>query len=51
MWRYVCRGNLPERRYLNVGGLNVYDVLNHRNLILTEAAAKSIEGRLTGQDA
>jgi large subunit ribosomal protein L4 len=43
--------NLPKSRYLNVGGLNVYDVLNHRNLILTEAAAKSIEGRLTGQDA
>ena len=43
--------NLEKSRYLNVAGLNVYDILNHRNLILTEAAAKSIESRLTGQDA
>ncbi len=43
--------NLEKSRYLNVAGLNVYDILNHRNIILTEAAAKSIESRLTGQDA
>lgn len=43
--------NLPKSRYLNVSGLNVYDILNHRNLIMTESAAKSIESRLTGQDA
>ena len=42
--------NLQKSRYLNVAGLNVYDILNHRTLILTEAAAKSIESRLTGQD-
>ena len=43
--------NLPKSRYLNVGGLNVYDILNHRNLIMTESAAKAIERRLTGQEA
>ena len=43
--------NLPKSRYLNVGGLNVYDILNHRNLIMTESAAKAIESRLTGQEA
>ena len=43
--------NLAKSRYLNVSGLNVYDILNHRNLILTESAAKTIESRLTGQEA
>ena len=42
--------NLPKSRYLNVSGLNVYDILDHRTLIMTESAAKTIQNRLTGQD-
>jgi len=38
--------NLARAKYLAPEGLNVYDVLNHETLVLTEAAAKAIEQRL-----
>lgn len=39
--------NLPGIDVLPPGGLNVYDILNHEHLILTEQAARWIEGALS----
>lgn len=38
--------NLPNAKVLRVEGLNVYDVLRYRNLVLTKAAVGCIEERL-----
>lgn len=39
--------NLPNVRYLSREGLNVYDILNHEHLVITQAAVASITGALT----
>jgi len=39
--------NLPDVNVLPPGGLNVYDVLRHEHVILTEQAARWIEGALS----
>lgn len=38
--------NIPGVKVLRVEGLNVYDVLKHKNLVLLAPAIKGIEGRL-----
>jgi large subunit ribosomal protein L4 len=38
--------NIPGVKVLRVEGLNVYDILKHKNLVLLEASIKNIEGRL-----
>ncbi len=38
--------NLPKVKVLRVEGLNVYDILYHEHLILTEQALKRLEERL-----
>jgi large subunit ribosomal protein L4 len=38
--------NLPDIKVLRCEGLNVYDILKHKKLILLEASVKGIEGRL-----
>jgi len=38
--------NVPEVKILRSEGLNVYDILKYKNLILLESSIKSIEGRL-----
>ncbi len=38
--------NLPEFKVMRSEGLNVYDILKHRTLVLLEASVKAIEGRL-----
>ena len=38
--------NIPGVKVLRTEGLNVYDILNHKNLILLVSSIKSIEGRL-----
>lgn len=38
--------NLPNAKVLRAEGLNVYDVLRHEHLILTEPALQAIEARL-----
>ncbi len=38
--------NIPGVKVLRVEGLNVYDILKHKNLVLLEASIKDIEGRL-----
>ncbi len=39
--------NLAKHKVLSIVGLNVYDVLNYDELVMTKAAAKAIEARLT----
>jgi large subunit ribosomal protein L4 len=38
--------NVPEIKVMRFEGLNVYDILKHRCLILLEPSVKAIEGRL-----
>jgi large subunit ribosomal protein L4 len=38
--------NVPEVKVLRVEGLNVYDILKYKNLVLLESSIKDIEGRL-----
>ncbi len=38
--------NVPDVKVLRVEGLNVYDILKYRTLILLEAAIPKLEGRL-----
>ena len=38
--------NVPDVKVLRNEGLNVYDILKHRVLVLLEPAVKNIEGRL-----
>jgi large subunit ribosomal protein L4 len=38
--------NIPEIKVLRSEGLNVYDILNYKRLVLLEASIKDIEGRL-----
>ncbi|WP_286952097.1 MULTISPECIES: 50S ribosomal protein L4 [Aminobacterium] len=35
--------NIPDARAINVGNINVYDLLNYQNLILTQEAVARIE--------
>jgi large subunit ribosomal protein L4 len=39
--------NLANSNYLAVDGLNVYDVLRHETLMMTQEAVQQLEGRLT----
>jgi large subunit ribosomal protein L4 len=43
--------NLPSSQWLAPEGLNVYDILRHETLVLTQAAAKQIEGALKADRA
>lgn len=38
--------NMPTFKVMRSEGLNVYDILKHRTLVLLEASVKAIEGRL-----
>jgi len=38
--------NIPDIKVLRTEGLNVYDILKYKNLVLLESAIKDIEGRL-----
>jgi len=38
--------NLPDIKVMRSEGLNVYDILKHKTLVLLEASVKTIEGRL-----
>ena len=42
--------NIPGVAVLRAAGLNVYDVLRHRNLLLTKEAVGAIETRLAGSE-
>jgi large subunit ribosomal protein L4 len=43
--RLSCR-NLPQVKVLKPEGLNVYDILKYKHLLLVEPSIKTIEGRL-----
>ena len=51
--RYVERSarNLRNVTVLRVAGLNVYDVLNHKKLLITKAAIAAIEARLGDKES
>lgn len=38
--------NLPDSKYLRADGVNVYDVLNHEYLVITESALRALDGAL-----
>jgi large subunit ribosomal protein L4 len=38
--------NLPRVKVLRAEGVNVYDVMKYRNLVLTEGAVSQLEGAL-----
>ena len=40
--------NVPGTKVLKVEGMNVYDILKYKNVVLLESSLKSIEGRLLG---
>lgn len=42
--------NLARSQWIAPEGLNVYDILRHEMLVLTEAAARQLETALKGQD-
>lgn len=39
--------NIPDVKVIKTEGLNVYDILKFRNLLLVESTIKNIEGRLS----
>jgi large subunit ribosomal protein L4 len=41
--------NLQEANFLDVRGLNVYDILNHPKLLISETSLRDIEARLEGR--
>jgi len=45
---YRAARNLAAHKVLSLAGLNVYDVLNHDELLMTTKVARAIEARLLG---
>jgi large subunit ribosomal protein L4 len=43
----ISSRNIPKIKVLRSGGLNVYDILKYKKLILVEPSVKEIEGRLS----
>jgi large subunit ribosomal protein L4 len=43
--------NCPDHQFLPPEGVNVYDVLRHDTLVLSQAAAKALEARVLGNHA
>ncbi len=46
---FLAARNLAAHKVLALEGLNVYDVLNHRELVMTSRTAKAIEARFAGE--
>jgi large subunit ribosomal protein L4 len=51
--RHLARSarNLTTTKCLPPEGLNVYDILNHKSLVISRDAVKAVEARVTGGDA
>jgi len=51
--RHLARSarNLTTTKCLAPEGLNVYDILNHKSLVISRDAVKAVEARVTGGDA
>ena len=50
-WLKLSARNLTDADFLADGGLNVYDILNHPKLLISETSLRKIEARLTGKAA
>ena len=50
-WLKLSARNLTDADFLADGGLNVYDILNHPKLLISEASLRKVEARLTGKAA
>ena len=50
-WLRLSSRNLPRSCFLDVRGLNVYDVLRFPKLVISEASLRQVEARLTGGGA
>ncbi len=48
---YRAARNLAAHKVLRLGGLNVFDVLNYDELLMTESTARALEARLGSRDA
>jgi large subunit ribosomal protein L4 len=48
---YRAARNLAAHKVLRLGGLNVFDVLNYDELLMTESTARAVEARLGRSDA
>ena len=46
---FLAARNLAAHKVLAIEGLNVYDVLNYRELVMTSRTAKAIEARFAGE--
>ena len=46
---FLAARNLAAHKVLAIEGLNVYDVLNYRELVMTSETAKAIEARFSGE--
>jgi large subunit ribosomal protein L4 len=46
---FLAARNLAAHKVLALEGLNVYDVLNYRELVMTSETAKAIEARFAGE--
>ena len=50
-WLSLSARNLADADFLADAGLNVYDILNHPKLLISETSLRKIEARLTGKAA
>jgi large subunit ribosomal protein L4 len=50
-WLKLSARNLTGADFLADAGLNVYDILNHPKLLISEASLRKVEARLTGKAA
>ncbi len=50
-WLHLSARNLVDADFLADAGLNVYDILNHPKLLISETSLRKIEARLTGKAA
>ncbi len=42
---YLSSRNIPKVKVLKTPGLNVYDILKHKNLLLVQSSLEKIQGR------
>ncbi len=48
-WLQMSSRNLADANYLDVRGLNVYDILRFPKLLISETSLRQVEARLTGK--
>jgi large subunit ribosomal protein L4 len=48
-WLQMSSRNLPDAQFLDVRGLNVYDVMRFPKLLMSESSLRAIEARLDGK--